>query len=228
MVTNISAESTQEDRLKIVANILEQWDYPNPRYLELQGNDFLDAQIAGRSRMLHKEENFLGTFIHYETTFTDLATTSGESVTVTFHREGDLEYPTHLSMPEVFTILTPDLGEEFDISDNDPVTFSWDPTSDDRIKIEFEIACDFGEEASLTYSDFPQSGTLPDTGSITIKTQDILDYLINNEEYDLDQLVYCSCDASVKRYRYSTPNQFFAGGSIKGIQSRSRTIRFYP
>ena len=219
----IDANATSNDRVKFTVILNKSHIFGD--YINLVGNDYLDARVSERRRRLNKDESLFGQ-IKYETTFRDLLNTSNEPITVTLHRDAT-EYLNPLNLPQAFNMITPLEEDTYDISDNDPVEITWDNISDDNMQLFLDLQCRYGNFTQVTHATEAR-WTGEDSGYMSINTNEILDEFLDRQEPPPEDITSCRADLKLVRYQQFPLNIYFDGGFAKARQTRYRTIYFVP
>lgn len=216
--TNYTATALSETKIILEAEYLAGRNIGTPS-IRLSGSDTVTAVLGDVSKELTVDRS--GFDYSYVATFSDLATTSAQEITVTLNRNEETIVDV-ITMPEAFVINAPDKDETFDISNNDALTVTWDPTSDTgTMAVSFDMDC--GDNGVLESSESLDG----DPGFYTVNLATLLQSLLDDTEVDQETL-QCDVDITVKRTLSSNVNELYFDGKIKGVQKRSVAVLFVP
>ena len=180
-------------------------------FVELSVGDTLTAKSGSDSPHALSKVDFLG-LVSYSTTLP--GDEEGKSVTVALNRApGDTSAPnSSLTLPAKFQILGPSSGTSFKRG-TDAISVTWDNWGKaDRLDVQLTGSC----ITSVTHT------SVPDNGSFVIAASEIK--AIKDSETKA-----CDLSLTVNRTRAGTLDPAYGkGGQVRGIQSRSISVKSTP
>lgn len=196
-----------------VSAALAAGDDLNSARIELQGDDRLLASNGVQIQQLSKQYNG---FLSY------VATLNGDSVNrryaVDFERSVDASTHSWTYLPEPFEITHPETDA---LIEDDGVDLEWEVTHGGQLRLKVSLEC----SNSAGQKSFRSSVTnISDDGRHYLDLDGLMSAF--NQPYFFD---LCAATATLQsRQSGQLDTRFGKGGSIEGIQSRSRHFKFEP
>lgn len=214
---DVAAES--DSTLDVKVELRSGSEFSNTN-IELTGGDYLEASIAGVTRRLSEDREIYGR-VRYETSFSGLSATGGESLRISLQRDDGADAHTPVTLPTSFALGSPATGSSFDISNNDQISVSWNP-ADAATTVTFHASCSDGAE---NYSTSVELDVQSGTGNVDLNTSALVSRM---GPILFPSQLSCEVDIIAERSASGDVSDEYADGEWAARQTRSLQVFLVP